>query len=44
MKRLKELEEHGQSLLPLSHPLEFQIESLEDYEAAYRREPREPVN
>ena len=40
--RLKELEERGQSFFPLTEPLEFTVEPYEEYEAAYKKNPREP--
>ncbi|GJE95510.1 sulfite oxidase [Phanerochaete sordida] len=40
--RLKELEERGQSFFPLTEPLEYSVEPYEEYEAAYKRNPREP--
>ncbi|KAJ3535774.1 hypothetical protein NM688_g6930 [Phlebia brevispora] len=43
-KRLRQLEEMGQSLLPLTQPLEFTIEKFEEYEAAYQKYPREPID
>ena len=43
-KRLKQLEEHGDTFEPLTKPLEFTVEPLEEYEAAYQKEPREPVD
>ena len=41
-KRLKQLEEMGQPLLPITQPLEFTIEKFEDYETAAKKFPREP--
>jgi len=43
-KRLKELEARGEGIEPLSHPLEYQLEDTEEYLAACRKHPREPVN
>ena len=42
--RLRQLEERGESFTPISKPLEFAIESREDYDAAWERNPREPLN
>ena len=42
-KRLKQLEEMGQPFLPLTRPLEFTIEKFDEYEAAFHKEPREPL-
>jgi hypothetical protein len=44
MKRLKELEGRGEGIEPLSHPLEYQLEDTEEYLAACRTHPREPVS
>lgn len=41
-KRLKQLEERGESFEPLTKPLEFAVEPFEEYEAACLRDPREP--
>ncbi|KAF7789479.1 hypothetical protein EIP86_000425 [Pleurotus ostreatoroseus] len=43
-KRLRQLEEMGQPLLPITQPLEFTVEKFEEYEAAYQRAPREPID
>jgi sulfite oxidase len=40
--RLKQLEENGQSFLPLTQPLEFAVEPFEEYEAKFKQNPREP--
>ncbi|KAJ3522672.1 hypothetical protein NM688_g8842 [Phlebia brevispora] len=40
--RLKQLEDMGESLEPISKPLEFTLEKFEDYEAASQKYPREP--
>ncbi|CAK5270646.1 unnamed protein product [Mycena citricolor] len=42
--RLAELEARGESLTPLTRPLEFTLEKTEDYLAAVRKYPREPVD
>lgn len=41
-RRLKQLEDEGQGFLPLSAPLEFSVQPFEEYEAAYKKDPREP--
>lgn len=41
-KRLKQLEDHGDSFEPLTKPLEFTVEPFEEYEAACKADPREP--
>ena len=43
-KRLAELEAHGQPIEPLTLPVEFSLESTEDYLAVMRKHPREPKN
>jgi len=43
-KRLKELEAHGQGFEPLTLPVEFSLESEEEYLAAVSKHPREPLN
>lgn len=44
MQRLKELEARGEGIEPLSKPLEFQLEDTEEYLAACKKHPREPLN
>jgi sulfite oxidase len=42
--RLKLLEEHGEPIVPITHPAEFALESEDDYANAMRiKGPREPV-
>jgi len=42
--RLKQLEEHGTPLLPITHPMEFDLESDEQYDAAMTsRAWRDPI-
>ncbi|EIN13064.1 sulfite oxidase mitochondrial precursor [Punctularia strigosozonata HHB-11173 SS5] len=41
-KRLAELEAHGQAIEPLTLPVGFSLESVEDYHEAMRKHPREP--
>ncbi|KAH7923344.1 molybdopterin binding oxidoreductase [Leucogyrophana mollusca] len=43
-KRLKELAAKGQGVEPLSKPFEYALEDREEYLAACRQNPREPLN
>ncbi|KAF8181541.1 Oxidoreductase, molybdopterin-binding domain-containing protein [Pholiota molesta] len=43
-KRLEELNERGIDFNPLTRPLEFTLENLDDYLAAVRKYPREPLS
>jgi sulfite oxidase len=41
--RMKAMEEHGQSMEPITRPLEFPIQTLEEWrEIAHKHEPRNP--
>ncbi|KAG5723946.1 Sulfite oxidase [Termitomyces sp. T112] len=42
--RLKELESRGIPFEPLTRPLEFPLETQEEYDAAVAKHPREPLN
>ncbi|KAK7687080.1 hypothetical protein QCA50_009580 [Cerrena zonata] len=42
--RLKQLAERGETFTPISKPLEFALESRESYDAAFAKNPREPLN
>lgn len=43
-RRLKQLEEHGTSILPLTRPVPFDLETEEDYlEEMKKRGGRDPV-
>lgn len=43
-KRLKQLEEHGASILPLTRPIPFDLETEEEYlEEMRKREGRDPI-
>lgn len=43
-KRLKQLEAHGASLLPLTRPLPFDLETDEEYlEEMKKRQGRDPI-
>jgi hypothetical protein len=41
-QRLAQLEAHGQPIEPLTKPVEFALESTEEYLAFARKHPREP--
>ncbi|EPQ52866.1 molybdopterin binding oxidoreductase [Gloeophyllum trabeum ATCC 11539] len=43
-KRLKELEEHGETIEPITRPLSFPLEDHETYQANTQKYPREPKN
>ncbi|KAI0081222.1 sulfite oxidase mitochondrial precursor [Panus rudis PR-1116 ss-1] len=43
-KRLSQLEALGEPFEPLTKPLEFALESREEYDAAFAKNPREPLN
>ncbi|KJA17907.1 hypothetical protein HYPSUDRAFT_90339 [Hypholoma sublateritium FD-334 SS-4] len=43
-ERLRELNERGIDFNPLTRPLEYTVENLDDYLAATRKYPREPAN
>jgi sulfite oxidase len=43
-QRLEELNERGIDFNPLTRPLEFTLENLDDYLAAVRKYPREPLS
>ena len=43
-KRLAEIEEKGETFEPLTRPLEWELEGREEYLAAMRKHPREPLN
>lgn len=42
--RLKEIEAHGETFDPLTHPMEWELEPLDDYLRQMRKYPREPLN
>ena len=42
--RLKQLQEHGQSFEPLTQPLEFGLEDMDEYMIQMNKLPREPIN
>ncbi|KAM5539407.1 hypothetical protein V8D89_006859 [Ganoderma adspersum] len=43
-RRLAEIEEKGETFEPLTRPLEWELEGREEYLAAMRKYPREPLN
>lgn len=43
-KRLEELAARGEGIEPLSRPLEYTLEGHDEYLAARREHPREPLN
>ncbi len=43
-ERLRELNESGIDFYPLTRPLEYTVENLDDFLAATRKYPREPAN
>ncbi len=42
--RLKEIEEHGATFDPITQPMEWTLESQDDYLKQMRKYPREPAN
>ena len=42
--RLKEIEAHGETFDPLTRPMEWELESKEEYLTNVKKYPREPLN
>ena len=43
-RRLKQLEEHGLLMIPITHPIEFDLETEEEYMREMKlRQGRDPV-